>query len=165
MHSSVAVAAYHTAGAPFRIVVSGGPQLVGPDMLSRSDYAARYADDVRRLVVAEPRGHDAMHGCLVTESEAADLGAVFFNGEGFIAACGHGTIALVTWAIESGFVTAPDGRVEVATAAGPITAHADVRDGKVYEVAYVGAPSYVAGRFVPGKAEPISPRWTSPSWG
>ena len=45
-----------------------------------------------------------MYGCFVTEPEddGADLGVVFFHNAGYSTACGHGTIALVTWAIESG---------------------------------------------------------------
>ena len=34
----------------------------------------------------------------------ADLGVVFFHNAGYSTACGHGTIALVTWAVESGVV-------------------------------------------------------------
>ena len=47
-----------------------------------------------------------MYGCFVTEPEddGADLGVVFFHNAGYSTACGHGTIALVTWAIESGVV-------------------------------------------------------------
>ena len=151
MHSSVAVADYHTAGAPFRVVVSGGPHLDGTSMLERTDHAVRSADELRKLIVAEPRGYEAMHGCFITEpcDPAADLGAVFFNNSGFISACGHGTIALVTWAIESGFVAADEGRVVVDTPSGRTTALADVADGRVLSVAYVGPTAYVAARFIP----------------
>ena len=45
-----------------------------------------------------------MYGCFVTEpeDEGADLGVVFFHNAGYSTACGHGTIALVTWALETG---------------------------------------------------------------
>ena len=45
-----------------------------------------------------------MYGCFVTDpdDDGADLGVVFFHNEGYSTACGHGTIALVTWALESG---------------------------------------------------------------
>ena len=54
-------------------------------------------DDVRRLLVYEPRGHADMYGCFVTEpdDDGADLGVVFFHNAGYSTACGHGTIALV----------------------------------------------------------------------
>ena len=56
-----------------------------------------------------------MYGCFVTEPEddGADLGVVFFHNAGYSTACGHGTIALVTWAIESGRVEGPEVVVDV----------------------------------------------------
>ncbi len=50
-----------------------------------------------------------MYGCFVTEPEddGADLGVVFFHNAGYSTACGHGTIALVTWAVER--VSCPPG--------------------------------------------------------
>ncbi len=51
-----------------------------------------------------------MYGCFVTPPDdgGADLGVVFFHNEGYSTACGHGTIALVTWAIESGWLAGPE---------------------------------------------------------
>src|SRR5215472_8544541 len=95
---------YHTAGEPFRIVVGGVPSLEGGTALERRRWAREHLDHVRRLLVNEPRGHADMYGCFVTASAVADLGVVFFHNEGYSTACGHGTIALVTWALESGFL-------------------------------------------------------------
>ena len=52
-----------------------------------------------------------MYGCFVAQPNdaGADLGVVFFHNEGYSTACGHGTIALVTWALESGRLP-PGGR-------------------------------------------------------
>ena len=97
---------YHTAGEPFRIVTGGVEPLPGVRILDKRRYAAENVDHVRRLLVHEPRGHADMYGCFVTEpeDEGAHLGVVFFHNAGYSTACGHGTIALVTWAIESGLV-------------------------------------------------------------
>jgi proline racemase len=47
-----------------------------------------------------------MYGCHVVppNDDGADLGVVFFHNEGYSTACGHGTIALVTWALDEGVV-------------------------------------------------------------
>ena len=76
----------------------------GRTILERRRWAAEHLDGVRRLLVHEPRGHADMYGCFVTDPEdgGADLGVVFFHNDGYSTACGHGTIALVTWALESG---------------------------------------------------------------
>src|SRR5206468_12084290 len=106
-----------TAGEPFRIVTGGVPPLEGRTILDKRRWAAQHLDHLRRLLVYEPRGHADMYGCFVVEpeDEGADLGVVFFHNAGYSTACGHGTIALVTWAIESGLVEAvePETRIVV----------------------------------------------------
>lgn len=97
---------YHTAGEPFRIVTGGVPTPPGDDVPARRAHAMEHFDDVRRLLVDEPRGHADMYGCLVTPPDDADgdLGVLFFHNDGWSTACGHGTIALVTWALDDGVV-------------------------------------------------------------
>ena len=86
---------------------------------------------MRKLLVNEPRGHADMYGCFVTEPTSADgdLGVLFFHNAGFSTACGHGTIALATSALETGMVEArepetelvvdaPSGSLPVTVAAG-----------------------------------------------
>ena len=138
---------YHTAGEPFRIVTNGvEPPRGDTDLAQRRDAAARL-DDVRRLLVNEPRGHADMYGCFVTapEDDGADLGVVFFHNAGYSTACGHGTIALVTWALESGVlpVTSEETRVVVDVPSGRLETVARVRDGKVRAVRFRNVPAFV----------------------
>ena len=76
---------YHTAGEPFRIVTGGVPELEGRRVLDRRHWAQEHLDDVRRLLVNEPRGHADMYGAFVTppDDDWADLGVVFFHNEGY----------------------------------------------------------------------------------
>ena len=143
----VATVDYHTAGEPFRIVSGGVPPLPGKTILDKRRYAAAHLDHVRRFLVYEPRGHADMYGCFVTEPADADgdLGVVFFHNAGFSTACGHGTIALVTWALDSGVVpiTGEETRVIVDAPSGRLTTVARVKDGKVRSVRFTNVPSYV----------------------
>jgi proline racemase len=129
---------YHTAGEPFRIVTGGAPYLTGGTVLERRRWVADHADHVRRLLVNEPRGHADMYGGFVTppDDDGADLGVVFFHNEGYSTACGHGTIALVTWAIESG-------RIGVTADAREVGVTVDVPSGRLPCVATIeqGEPS------------------------
>lgn len=141
---------YHTGGEPFRIVVAGVPELEGRTILERRRWAAEHLDDVRRLLIDEPRGHADMYGCFVTppDDPGADLGVVFFHNEGYSTACGHGTIALVTWALESGRIsggTTGDGEVAVAVdvPSGRLACLAAVRDGRVDAVRFRNVPAWV----------------------
>jgi proline racemase len=137
---------YHTAGEPFRIV--SGQQLRGRTILEKRRDAAERLDNVRRLLVNEPRGHADMYGCFVTEPEddGADLGVVFFHNAGYSTACGHGTIALVTWAIDIGLVAGP--RVVVDVPSGRLEAQARLEGGRARAVRFRNVPSYVWGREV-----------------
>lgn len=142
---------YHTGGEPFRIVTGGVPELEGATVLERRRWAAGHLDDVRRLLVNEPRGHADMYGCFVTppDDDGADLGVVFFHNEGYSTACGHGTIALVTWAVESGRVVAGSDSVTVDVPSGRLacTVRRDT-GGRVAAVRFRNVPSYVAARDV-----------------
>jgi proline racemase len=137
---------YHTGGEPFRIVVGGVEPLRGATILEKRRDAAERLDWVRQLLIYEPRGHADMYGCHVVEpnDEGADLGVVFFHNAGYSTACGHGTIALVTWAIETGVVPGP--RVVVDVPSGRLETWARVEEGKVRSVRFRNVPAFVWGR-------------------
>ncbi|HLM93284.1 MAG TPA: proline racemase family protein [Gaiellaceae bacterium] len=141
---------YHTAGEPFRIVTGGVAPLEGATILDKRRSALELLDDVRKLLVHEPRGHADMYGCFVTEpaDAGADLGVVFFHNAGYSTACGHGTIALVTWALESGLIAAvePQTAVVVDVPSGRLETVASVRNGRVESVRFTNVPSYVEAR-------------------
>ena len=141
---------YHTGGEPFRIVTAGVPPLEGATILERRRHARERLDNVRRLLVFEPRGHADMYGCHVVppNDDGADLGVVFFHNEGYSTACGHGTIALVTWALEAGVVERREGetRVVVDVPSGRLETWARVEGGRVKAVRFRNVPSFVWAR-------------------
>jgi proline racemase len=66
-------------------------------MAERSvDLHARF-DHLRRAVVCEPRGHDAIVGALLTPPVNPDstAGVIFFNNGTYLGMCGHGAIGVV----------------------------------------------------------------------
>ncbi|HEX6208379.1 MAG TPA: proline racemase family protein [Actinomycetota bacterium] len=151
----IATTDYHTAGEPFRIVTGGAPALEGPSILDKRAFAAERLDEVRQLLIHEPRGHADMYGCFVTdpEDEDADLGVVFFHNAGYSTACGHGTIALVTWALESGRLD-PQGlevedgevRVVVDVPSGRLPTWARLVGDRVRSVRFRNVPSFCGAR-------------------
>jgi proline racemase len=138
---------YHAGGEPFRIVTGGVPPLEGETILARRRFARERLDHVRRLLVFEPRGHADMYGCFVVEPDdpGADLGAVFFHNAGYSTACGHGTIALVTWALDEGVLERREGenRVVLDVPSGRLEAVARVDGGRVRSVRFRNVPSFV----------------------
>jgi proline racemase len=138
---------YHTAGEPFRIVTGGVDAPVGATILDKRRDAFERLDHVRRLLVHEPRGHADMYGCFVVapDDDGADLGVVFFHNAGYSTACGHGTIALVTWALEEGVLERQEGEnhVVVDVPSGRLDAWAQVEDGRVRSVRFRNVPAFV----------------------
>src|SRR5262245_55364466 len=151
----IATTDYHTAGEPFRIVAEGQVEVPGATVGERRVVAAatEEVDRVRRLLCHEPRGHADMYGCFLVPPDdgGADLGVLFWHKDGYSTACGHGTIALGAWAVESGRVAAPpDGEVEVTidVPSGRVVARVYYRDGAVERVAFRNVPAYVVARDV-----------------
>jgi proline racemase/trans-L-3-hydroxyproline dehydratase len=146
---------YHTAGEPFRIVAEGMVDVPGSTVRERRERAAatEEVDRVRRLLCHEPRGHADMYGCFLVppDDSDADLGVLFWHKDGYSTACGHGTIALAAWAVESGRVAAPtDGEVDVAidVPSGRVVASVRRRAATVESVAFRNVPSFVVARGV-----------------
>jgi proline racemase len=151
----VATTDYHTAGEPFRIVLEGVPEIPGATVAERRKRAAASedVDFVRRLLCHEPRGHADMYGCFLVppDDDRADLGVLFWHKDGYSTACGHGTIALGAWAVESGrVIAAPDGDTELTidVPSGRVVARARLRDARVEAVTFRNVPSYVLARGV-----------------
>jgi proline racemase len=138
---------YHTGGEPFRIITGGVDPLRGTTILEKRRDALDRLDHVRRLVVNEPRGHADMYGCHVVppNDEGADLGVVFFHNAGYSTACGHGTIALVTWALDEGIVERVEGenRIVVDVPSGRLETIAIVVAGRVRSVTFRNVPAFV----------------------
>ena len=147
---SVSTTDYHTAGEPFRIVSGGVGPIPGKTVMDKREWAIENLDRVRRLLVYEPRGHADMYGCFVTEpdDEEGDLGVLFFHNEGFSTACGHGTIALAIWAIESGvvFPSEPETEMVIDVPSGRLPAVVQVVDGRPVSARFRNVPSFVHSR-------------------
>ncbi|MDQ3124345.1 MAG: 4-hydroxyproline epimerase [Pseudomonadota bacterium] len=97
----------HTAGNPVRLVIEGAPALTGDSMSARrQDFMARY-DWIRTGLCFEPRGHDMMSGGFLypPTTPEADVGILFIETSGCLPMCGHGTIGIVTFALEHGLIS------------------------------------------------------------
>ncbi|KAJ3829689.1 hypothetical protein F5880DRAFT_1470130 [Lentinula raphanica] len=99
----------HTSGEPTRIIISGFPDLKGSTLLDKRRYASENpeVDRVRKWLMLEPRGHPGMYGAILvketelTRSGEADIGVLFCHNEGYSTMCGHATIALGRFLIDT----------------------------------------------------------------
>jgi proline racemase len=87
----------HTEGEPTRVVIDGWPAPAGETMMDRREALSRGGDVLRRAVVLEPRGHQAMVGALLTTPVHAEsaAGVIFFNSRTYLGMCGHGLMGVV----------------------------------------------------------------------
>jgi 4-hydroxyproline epimerase len=137
----------HTCGNPVRLVIGGAPILHGATMSERrQDFIGRF-DWVRRSLMFEPRGHDAMSGAILYPAtrDDCDIAILYIEVTGCLPMCGHGTIGSVTFAVEHGLVTPrEEGVVALDAPAGRVTA-SYVRDGAhIDSVRLYNVPSYLA---------------------
>jgi len=141
---------YHTAGEPFRILADLGVEIPGASVADRRVCAMNSGDidRVRQILCFEPRGHADMYGGFITPPDDADahFGVLFWHKDGFSTACGHGTIALGVWAVETGRVGAPEtGLTDVVidVPSGRVAARVHTEAGQVVSVDFVNVASYV----------------------
>ncbi|MFE5594745.1 proline racemase family protein [Streptomyces sp. NPDC056549] len=153
---SVRTTDYHTAGEPFRIVAEDLPPIPGDTVAERRALALRLGplDDLRRLLVREPRGHSGMYGGFIVppDDDGAHFGVLFWHKDGYSTACGHGTMALGAWAVDTGRVPAPhdgDVPVRVDVPSGRVTATVHRADGRTTGVTFRNVPTRVLDRKVP----------------
>lgn len=144
----------HTAGQACRIVVDG----VDVDDLTRE--ATRGAgggtgrleevrdafDDrygwLREFLLHEPRGHPNLVASVPVESEVADVGMLFFDGDEYIDNCGDGLIGTTAALMKTGRLDRRE-RVSIETAEGVIDARVTFEDGTVDRVAVQGLRSFL----------------------
>jgi proline racemase len=134
----------HAAGEPLRVIVDGLDPVPGATIIEKRRFARAHLDGLRRALLFEPRGHADMYGAIPTEPVAAggDLGVLFLHNEGWSTMCGHGVIALVTVALETGMLSWRD-EVRLDSPAGRIVARARRKDDRVLSVAFENVPSFV----------------------
>ena len=137
----------HTAGEPFRVITAGLPDLPGETILARRRHMRDRLDHLRTALMWEPRGHADMYGGIVTApvTPGADFGILFLHNEGYSTMCGHGIIAIVKVALETGLVPQrePVTTIRIDSPAGLVTAHARIAENKIQRIYFENVPSFV----------------------
>ena len=113
----------HTGGEPTRVIVDGAPELIGNTIPEKRSYFDKNADWIRTASVSEPRGHDAVVGALLCESNHPDCvaGVIFFNNVGSLNGCVHGTIGLAVTLAHLGRISSGTHRIETPSGVVSVT--------------------------------------------
>ena len=140
----------HTEGMPTRVVTGGVGPLPGATMLERKAHFEAEFDDLRRLLMREPRGHGAMSGAILQPPTRpdADWGVLFIEVSGCLPMCGHGTIGVATVLVETGMVTVtePETVIRLDTPAGLVEVRVAVEAGAARTVTLRNVPAFLERR-------------------
>jgi proline racemase len=136
----------HACGEPGRVITGGVLDVPGRSMFEKMKHLEQNADELRLLMLREPRGYPAANCNLVlppTHPEA-DAGFVIMEQVEYPPMSGSNTICVVTVLIETGMVRAeePSTHLKLETPAGLIGVEAEVRNGKVKKVSFRNVPSF-----------------------
>ena len=138
----------HTCGNPVRLILTEKPDLEGISMSEkRLDFLKKF-DWIRKSLMFEPRGHDMMSGGMIfpPHDSKNDFAILFLETSGCLPMCGHGTIGIVTIALEENLVKPKvEGTLNIEVPAGVIQVTYQKKDNKVSWVEIVNVDSFLAG--------------------
>ncbi|QOV33179.1 proline racemase family protein [Streptomyces ferrugineus] len=136
----------HAEGEPGRVLIGSHLHVKGATMAERLQYCEKHLDDLRRLLLREPRGYPALCGALVLPpaDPAADFGLVVLEQGGFRPMSGSNLICAVTALVETGAVTVsePVTDLTVDTAVGLVRVRAEVSGGRARRVTFANVPAF-----------------------
>lgn len=136
----------HSSGETTKVVMGGFPRVLGKTMWEKTKYCQNHLDNLRKALMAQPRGFSGILGALITEpsSQEADFGVIFMYSGGYLHSCGDSTFSVAKALIEQGMVEAqePSTNIVLDTAAGLVRVQAEVKDGSVGRISFQGPPSF-----------------------
>ena len=119
-------------------------------MLERKLHFENEMDDLRLLLMREPRGHGAMSGAILQPPLLgdADWGVIYIEVSGCLPMCGHGTIGVATVLVETGMVevTEPETVIRLDVPAGLVEARVQVENGRARSVTIRNVASFLHAR-------------------
>ncbi|MBK0420759.1 proline racemase family protein [Leucobacter sp. CSA2] len=136
----------HTEGMPTRVIVGGAGVYPGATMAERRTWFMEHNDELRQLLMFEPRGHASMSGAILQPPTRpdADWGVLYIEVSGLLPMCGHGTIGVATVLVETGMVEVqePVTTIRLDTPAGLVIAEVQVENGHAERVTITNVPSF-----------------------
>ncbi|GGY11010.1 proline racemase [Litchfieldella qijiaojingensis] len=136
----------HAAGESGKVITGGVGQVAGETMFDKRVYLETHMDDIRKMVLFEPRGavwHNA-NIVLPSNNPQADMGYVILETTEYPAMSGSNTICVATVLLETGILPMQEPVTELTleSPAGLIRVRCQCRDGKVTSVRLVNQPAF-----------------------
>lgn len=159
----------HADGLPGRVITGGVGNVPGATMLDKARYLQEHADDLRRLMLREPRGYpgSCCNVVLPSNNPAAAFGYVIMEHVEYPAMSGTNTICVATALIETGMVevTEPVTTFTLEAPAGLIEIRASVENGKATSITFRNVPAFAAHLGVPVEIPTVGTVDVDIAWG
>jgi len=143
----ITVVGCHAEGEQGDIITGGVLPPPGYTMMAKKLAFERDHDDVRQLLICEPRGSVARHVNLIVPSTRDDCvaGAIIMEPTEYPPMSGSNTMCISTVLLETGMVpmVEPETRFRLDMPAGPVDIVAECRDGKCVSVTLKNVPAFV----------------------
>ncbi|CAE6846115.1 proline racemase family protein [Paraburkholderia sp. SEWSISQ10-3 4] len=136
----------HAEGEVGKVIVGGVGQIPGKTMFDKRVYLETKLDDIRKMVLFEPRGavwHNA-NIVLPSEHPDADMGFVILETTEYPAMSGSNAMCVATVLLETGILPMQEPVTELVleAPAGLIKVRCECSDGKVTSVRLVNQPAF-----------------------
>jgi proline racemase len=159
----------HAEGEVGNVVTGGVGDVPGPTMFDKRRYLEQHRDDIRKLLLREPRGAvtRSVNVVLPSSHPDAQLGYVVMESTEYPAMSGSNTICVATVLLETGILPAeePETRLVLESPAGLIRLRCTVRDGKVTSVRFTNQPAFVYHLDAKVEVEGIGSLSADVAWG
>ncbi|MGI3183514.1 proline racemase family protein [Nioella aestuarii] len=136
----------HAEGEPGRVITGGLPPIPGNSVFEKMQWMQAHADDIRLLMLREPRGNPALCCNAIVDpcDPTADAGFIIMEQTEYPPMSGSNTICTVTVLLETGILpmVEPVTELTLEAPAGLIRVRADCKDGKVTRVTFRNVPSF-----------------------
>ncbi|MEL6959367.1 MAG: proline racemase family protein [Pseudomonadota bacterium] len=143
----------HAEGEGGRVITGGMPVLKGASVYDKMRHLEEHHDDVRLLMLREPRGNPALCCNVIVPpgDPTADAGFIVMEQTEYAPMSGSNAMCVTTVLLETGIVPMqePETVLRLEAPAGIIEVTATCRDGKVERVSFENVPAFAAHVDVP----------------
>lgn len=144
---TIKVIGCHAEGEVGDVIVGGVLPPAGDTIFEMMKTMEREHDDIRRLLICEPRGSVVRHVNLLVpaKSKRCVTGVIIMEPTEYVPMSGSNTMCVATVLLETGMVPMrePETRMWLDTPGGPIEVRCECRDGKCVSVEIVNVPAFV----------------------
>jgi proline racemase len=134
------------SGEPMRVITGGVSHIPGSSVFEKMKWLETEGDDLRRMMLREPRGYPSVCCNLIVPPchPEADAGFIIMEQTEYPAMSGGNTIAVATVLLETGILPMQEPVTELTleSPAGLIGIKADCINGKVVNVTFENVPAF-----------------------